>query len=134
MSRADAGSADAAAEAQPGAVRGLLAAMLEAVSTRLELASVELEIHVLGMVRVLLWALATMLCALAALTFGIVALIAALWDTHRMLALTAGVVTFVLLAAVSAWLAVRAFYQLPPLLAGSIEQLDADQKRTRGTP
>lgn len=132
MNDADASSAHAAPHAQPGALRGLVAAAIAAVATRLELASVELEIHLLGIVRVMLWGLAAMLCTLAALGFGLVALIAALWDTHRMLALVTGALSFVVLAVVCGFFGVRAFRSLPVLLSGTLSQLDADQQRTRG--
>jgi uncharacterized membrane protein YqjE len=118
----------------PPPLRGLLAAALEAVGTRLELASVELEIHLLGVLRTLLWALAAMLCALVALVFGVVALIAALWSTHRMLGLLAGSLVFIVLGAVFGWLGTRSFQKRPALLSGSLEQLDSDRRRAAGTP
>jgi uncharacterized membrane protein YqjE len=129
MSGAD---ADANGGTDPGPARALLAAALEAVATRLELASIELEIHLLGLVRTLLWALAAMLCGLVALTFGVVALIAALWNTHRLLGLLAGGLAFVGLTVVFGLLGARSFRNRPPLLSGSLAQLDADQKRTLG--
>lgn len=116
-----------------GPVRGLLAAALEAVGTRMELASVELEIHLLGVLRTLLWALAAMLCALLALAFGMVALIATLWSSHRVLGLIAGGVTFVVMAAVFGWLGMRSFQRRPGLLSGSLEELDSD-RRAAGAP
>jgi uncharacterized membrane protein YqjE len=134
MSGADADGSGAAARADPGPPRALLAAAIEALATRLELASVELEIHLIGLLRVMLWALAAMLCALVALAFGVVALIAALWSTHRLLGLAAGSLTFVVLALLFGLLGARAFRLRPPLLAGSLAQLDTDQKRTAGAP
>ena len=121
------------AQPRPPPLRGLLAAALEAVGTRLELASVELEIHLLGVLRTLLWALAAMLCALTALAFGVVALIAALWSTHRTLGLLAGSLTFVLLGVLFAWLGARSLHKRP-LLSGSLEELDRDRRRAAGTP
>jgi uncharacterized membrane protein YqjE len=134
MSGADASSTGAAPGADPGPARGLLAAGIEAMATRLELASVELEIHLIGLLHVLLWALAAMLCALVALAFGVVALIAALWSTHRLLGLVAGSLVFVILALLFGLLGARAFHQRPPLLGGSLAQLDTDRKRTMGAP
>jgi uncharacterized membrane protein YqjE len=126
---------DAGAQPQaPGRMRGLLAAVLEAIGTRLELASVELEIHLLGVLRTLLWALAAMLSALLALAFALVALIAALWSTHRMLGLLAGGLTFIVLASVFGWLATRSFQRRPGLLSGSLDQLEQDRRRAAGAP
>jgi uncharacterized membrane protein YqjE len=133
MTGADAPSPGVHREA-PAPLRGLLAAAIEAISTRLELASVELEIHLLGVLRTLLWAFAAMLCGLLALAFGVVALIAALWSTHRLLGLLAGSLTFVVLGVVFGWLGARSFQKRPALLSGSLEQLDSDRRRAAGTP
>jgi len=113
--------------------QGLLAAALEALRTRLELAAVELEIQLIGLARTLIWAVAAILCALLALAFGIVALIAALWDSHRVLGLLAGGLTFLLLGVVCAYIGARIFQRRPGILADSIEQLDRDQRRA-GAP
>ena len=132
MTGADAPSPGAHREAGP--LRALLAAVLEAIGTRLELASIELEINLLGMLHALLWALAAMLCGLAALAFGVVALIAALWSTHRMLGLLAGGLSFVVLAVVFGWLGARSFHRRPGLLCDSLEQLERDRRRAAGAP
>ena len=69
-----------------------------------------------------------------ALAFGVVALIAALWSTHRLLGLLAGSLTFVVLGVVFGWLGARSFQKRPALLSGSLEQLDSDRRRAAGTP
>lgn len=124
--------AGATAPDRPPPLPGLLAAVLEALRTRLELAAVELEIHLIGLARTLIWAVAAILCALLALAFGLVALIAALWDSHRVLGLLAGGLTFLLLGAVCACVGVRVFRRRPGILADSVEQLDRDQRRAGG--
>jgi uncharacterized membrane protein YqjE len=129
-----AASSEGAHRQPPGRVRGLLAAALEAIGTRLELASVELEIHLLGVLRTLLWAFAAMLSALLALAFGLVALIAALWSTHRLLGLLAGSLTFIALAALFGWLGARSFQRHPTLLSGALEELEQDRRRAAGAP
>jgi len=53
-----------------GPVRGLFAALLEALHTRLELAEVELEIHLRALLRSLIWAVSAVACALLGLAFG----------------------------------------------------------------
>lgn len=131
---ADAGSADAPTPGRPGAVRGLIAAVIEAAATRLELATVEVEMHLLEVLRVILWALAAMLCALATLAFGLVAVIAVLWDTHRMLGLIGGTLAFAALTIVCAMLGTRVFRKRPGLLSGTLAQLDADHRQTGGAP
>ena len=117
----------------PPPVPGLLAAALEALRTRLELAAVELEIHLIGLARTLVWAVAAILCALLALAFGVVALISALWDSHRVLGLLGGGLIFLLLAAACAFAAARVFRRRPGILDDSLAQLERDQRRA-GTP
>ncbi|HVN45455.1 MAG TPA: phage holin family protein [Steroidobacteraceae bacterium] len=116
----------------PGALRGLLAALLEALHTRLELAGVEVEIHLRALLRSLIWVVGAVACAMLALGFGMFALVAALWDTHRMLALLAGMMLFILLAALFGYLGARALRTHPDVLEGSLEQLAEDQRRARG--
>lgn len=129
---ADAPAPDTAAPPEPP-LPGLLAASLEALRTRLELAAVELEIHLIGLARTLVWAVAAILCALLALAFGVVALIAALWDSHRILGLLAGGLAFLVLALACALIGLRFFQRRPGVLEYSIEQLERDQRRA-GAP
>lgn len=123
---------DSAAEPQP--LRGLMAAALDALKTRLDLAAVELEIHLLGTVRVLMWAVAAIVCGLLALAFAVTALIFALWDTHRTLGLIAGSVAFVVLAGAFAFVGARTFRNRPGILEGSLQQLAADHRRADTPP
>ena len=109
----------------PGAVRGLVAALIDALHTRLELAGVELEIHLRALLRSLIWALGAVACAMLGIAFGVLAMIAALWNTHRMLALFGATLVFIALAA----LRIR-----PDVLEGSLAQLAEDERRTRGGP
>jgi uncharacterized membrane protein YqjE len=117
-----------------GALRGLLGAGLDALKTRLDLAAVEVELYVLKLVRMLLWALAALACALFALVFGLVSIVVALWDSHRMLGLLGGTGLFVALAILFAVIGARAFRGRPNLLEGSVQQLDHDQHSARGEP
>ena len=126
-------AASAGAPSSPPPLQGLAAGALGALRTRLELAAVELEIHLIGLARTLIWAVAAILCSLLALAFGIVALIAALWESHRVLGLLAGGVTFLLLGAGCAFIGARTFSRRPGILADSVEQLDRDQRRA-GAP
>jgi uncharacterized membrane protein YqjE len=116
----------------PGAVRGLIAALLDALHTRIELAGVELEIHLRALLRALLWAVGAVACAMLALAFGVTALVAAFWDTHRMLALLGGSLLFIVLAALFGYLGARTLRGRPEVLAGSLEQLAEDERRARG--
>jgi uncharacterized membrane protein YqjE len=124
--------ASTAAHDAPPALRGLFAAFLEALRTRLDLAAVELEIHMLGLVRLLLWVLAALAFVLLGLAFALVALVVALWDTHRMLALLGGSVLFIVVGLVLGWLGVRSARGRPGFLDGSLQQLAEDQRRAGG--
>ena len=117
-----------------GPVRGLFAALLEALHTRLELAEVELEIHLRALLRSLIWAVSAVACALLGLAFGVMALIAALWNTHRMLALLGATLLFIALAAIFGYLGMRALRDHPGVLEGSLGQLAEDERRARGGP
>ena len=118
----------------PGTVRGLIAALLEALHTRLELAGVELEIHLRALLRSLIWAVGAVACATLGLAFAVMAVIAALWSTHRMLAFLGGTLMFIALAAIFGYLGARALRTRPDVLEGSLGQLAEDERRARGDP
>jgi uncharacterized membrane protein YqjE len=117
-----------------GALRGLLAAGLEALRTRLDLATVEVEMYLLRIVQMILWAIAALACALLALVFGLVTIVVALWDSHRMLGLLGGTGLFVVLAASFAYIGSRVFRGRPGVLEGSLQQLEHDQRSAKGAP
>jgi uncharacterized membrane protein YqjE len=118
----------------PGTVRGLIATLLEALHTRLELAGVELEIHLRALLRSLIWAVGAVACAMLGLAFAMLALIAAFWSTHRMLALFGATLIFIGLAAIFGYLGARALRVRPDVLEGTLDQLGEDQRRARGGP
>jgi uncharacterized membrane protein YqjE len=118
----------------PGTVRGLIATLLEALHTRLELAGVELEIHLRALARSLIWAIGAVACAMLGLAFAVMALVAALWSTHRMLALLSGTLIFIVLAAIFGYLGARALRIRPDVLEGTLDQLAEDERRARGGP
>ena len=115
-------------------VRGLFTSVIEAARTRLDLAAVEAEIFLLRTIRMLLWAFAAVACGLLALAFAVVAVVAALWDTHRMLGVLCGAGLFVVLAGVFGYVASRTFRSKPHMLAGTLAQLQTDQHRSSGQP
>ena len=125
---------DPAPHHAPPSARGLLAAGIEALRTRLDLAAVELEIHLLLLARTLAWILGAVACVLLALAFGIIALIVALWDSHRMLGLLGGSVLFVVLGAVLGYVGLRSLRNRPGPLDGSLAQLAEDERRVGGAP
>ncbi|MFZ1097890.1 MAG: phage holin family protein [Steroidobacteraceae bacterium] len=125
-------AASTGADQEPGqeghALRDLLTTALDAFRTRLDLAAVELELHLLALARMLVWAVAAIVCGLLALAFGVTAMIAVLWDTHRSLGLVVGTVLFIALAVTFGLVGARAYRGQPGILSGSLEQLDEDYK------
>ena len=112
--------------------RGLFISVVEAARTRLDLAAVEAEIFLFRTIQMLLWALAAVACGLLALAFAVVAVVAALWDTHRMLGVLGGAALFVILATLFGYIASRTFRTGPPMLEGTLAQLETDQRRASG--
>jgi uncharacterized membrane protein YqjE len=125
---------DAEQEHHTGVFRGLLVSAIEAVRTRLDLAAVEAEIFLLRTVRLLLWAFAAVACGLLALAFVVVAIVAALWDTHRMAGVLGGALLFVVLSVLFGLIASRTFKARPHLLEGTLAQLETDRQQAGGTP
>ncbi len=117
-----------------GAIRGLLAAGLDTLRTRLDLAAVEVELYLLRVVQMLLLAAAAVACALLALVFGLVTIVVALWDSHRMLGLLGGTGLFLVLAVVFVALGTRTLRNRPNILDGTLQQLEHDEHSARGTP
>ena len=115
-----------------GVFRGVFVSLVEAARTRLDLATVEAEIFLLRTIQMLLWALAAVACALLALAFAVVAVVAALWDTHRMLGVLSGAGVFVILAIIFAYVASRTFKGRPQMLEGTLAQLGTDAERAGG--
>jgi uncharacterized membrane protein YqjE len=117
-----------------GVIRGLLNSVIEAARTRLDLAAVEAEIFLLRTIQLLLWSFAAVACGLLALAFVVVAVVAALWDTHRMLGVLGGAGLFLVLMGVFGFIAARTFRSKPHMLAGTLAQLETDQQRVSGQP
>ena len=122
-----------AATPPPGSLRGLLSTAIEALKTRLDLVVVEAEIYLLRTLQTLLWALAALACGLLAFLFIVVAIIAALWDTHRMAGVLGGAGLFAVLTAVFAALSMRAMRVRPLILEKSLQQLEHDRRKVDGT-
>jgi uncharacterized membrane protein YqjE len=131
-------AADAAAEVgdaahPPGSLRGLMATTIEALKTRLDLVVVEAEIYVLRTIQSLLWTLAALACVLLAFVFVIVAIVAALWDTHRLAGVLGGAGVFAVLGAVFGAIAARTLRVRPLILDKSLQQLEHDRRKLDGT-
>lgn len=134
MMVAPAPSPEAPSTEARGTVREFVAALLEALHTRLELAGIEFELYLRALLRSLIWAVSAVACAMLGVTCGVMALVVALWNSHRMLGLVGGMVVFILLAAIFGYQGARALRLHPDALEGSLEQLAEDERRARGGP
>lgn len=130
--RATAEDAAAHEPEHTGVIRGLLATALDTLKTRLDLAAVEVEIYLLRVLQMVLWAVAGIACILLAIAFGLVALVVALWDTHRLAGLLGAIGVFVVLAAICGGIGARAFRSRPSILEGTLQQLEHDHRRVSG--
>jgi uncharacterized membrane protein YqjE len=129
----DAPAGPGSSDQAPPALRGLMAAGMEALRTRLDLAAVEIELHVRALMRTLVLVVGAVACALLAFAFGVTAMIVALWDTHRMLGLLGGCLAFIALAVGFGYLGARTMRAYPGLFEGSLQQLGEDQRRAGGS-
>lgn len=117
----------------PGVIRGLLAAILDSIKTRVDLAAVEAEIYLAYVAQLLLWGFAAVACALLAIVFALTALVIAVWQTHRIAGLVGSMVVLLVLAVACGFVSARTFRARPPLLAGTLGQLEHDQRRIGGS-
>ncbi len=117
---------------RPGALRALLAAVFDALKTRLDLATVETELYLSSLAHVLLWGFATLLCAVIGLFFAMATVVVALWKIHPFAGLLGSMFVFLVLAAVCAMFGARSLRARPQLLAGTLEQFERDQRRMSG--
>ena len=130
--RPDDAGAGAGAPGGPGLIRGLLAAIIESFKTRVDLAAVEAEIYLVYVAQLLLWGFAAVACALFAIVFALMAVVIAVWTTHRMAGVIGSIAILLILAAVCGFIGARIFRQRPPLLAGTLGQFEHDQRRVAG--
>lgn len=122
------------APSQPQAsLRGLLTTAIEALETRLDLIAVEADIYLLRTLQTLLWALAALACGLLAFLFVIVAIIAVLWERHKMAGVLGGAGVFAVLTALFVALSMRTMRQRPLMLEKSLQQLERDRRKVEGT-
>ena len=116
-----------------GLFRGLIAAILDSVKTRLDLAAVEAEIYLVYVAQLLLWGFAAVACALLAIVFALTAVVIAVWETHRMAGLLGSMAVLLALAVICGVVGARIFRGRPPLLAGTLAQFEHDQRRVGGS-
>jgi uncharacterized membrane protein YqjE len=122
-------------ENPPGARRGLLASLTKLAATlagvahtRLELLSTELEEEREYWLSLMVLALTSLFCLGVGVVLATVLLVAAYWDTHRLLVLGPLCGLF-LLTATATWMSARRRAKTKPrLFAASLSELDKDRQ------
>lgn len=112
----------------------LAASLLAIAHTRLELLSTELEEERVWLVSTLAWTLAALFCAGLAIVLVTVLVVAAFWDTHRLLTLSVLTVGFFLATGVAALVVLAKLRAKPRLFAGSLAELSKDHEQLRRRP
>jgi uncharacterized membrane protein YqjE len=125
--------ADEEPTGRPGVFRGMLAAFLEVLKTRLDLAAVETEIYLAYLAQTLLWGFAAVVCAVLGIFFALAAVVAVLWSTHPFAGLLGSMFVLFVLAVLCGTLAARSLRSRPQLLSGTLEQLGRDERRMSGS-
>ncbi len=123
-------------EKTPGASKGLLesltamsATLIAMAHTRLDLLSVDLEeafehASALGVLAVI-----SLFCCGVGLVLASILVVAAFWDTHRLLALGILAAFFLAVAAATMWIALRKARARPRLFAASLAELFKDRQQ-----
>jgi uncharacterized membrane protein YqjE len=100
--------------------------LLQVVQTRVELLTTEISEDVERGVRIVMWAVLAILAAMFGALLAAFAVIAYFWDTHRMVAILAVTVAFLVLAAGAGLAARRNLQQKPRLLDATRSELQRD--------
>lgn len=115
------------------ALRGMLDHGLALLQVRLELLGVETQEALQRMVALLAWLFVAAVALALGLVFLAIWLTVLLWDSHRLLALTAFAVMFLSLGGWGAW-QVRRLLSDPVLpFAGTVAELKADRESLSAT-
>jgi len=110
-------------------IRRMFASLVRMLRVRLELAGLELQDEIDHVVRALAMAVGGALLLCAGVVFGAIAVIVALWETHRVLAIGGFAALFAGAGAVLLWLLVRASRDRPPMFAETLAQFEQDRLR-----
>jgi len=123
-------------ERSPGTGKGLLeslttlfATLVGMVHTRLDLLSADLEDaldHASGLLVLVVTAL---FCGAVGVVLASILIVAAFWDTHRLLVLGGLAALFLAVAAVTVWLALHRVRARPRLFSASLSELFKDQQQ-----
>lgn len=111
---------------------GVARSLLAMLHTRLELLGVEFREEIVRLGAMLLWAYLAVFFATVGVLLIVGAVIIAVWDTHRVLALGLFGAVFLALGALTAWTLMRTARQKPRLFEASLGELASDEAHLRG--
>lgn len=109
-------------------VRGLVATLLELAQVRLELLSVEAQEEVLRVAGLVAYGAIALVCLALGLGFLAILITVALWDQHRLLALSVFAAVFLLAGLGAAWQARSRLRRGSRLFSASIDELRQDRE------
>lgn len=112
-----------------GSVKTLAATLVAIGHTRLELLSTEIEEERVRLSSLLFWTLAALFCAALGIVLLALLVVVVFWDTHRLLALGALALLFLLGAAVAGRIALVKARAKPRLFASSLAELSKDREQ-----
>jgi uncharacterized membrane protein YqjE len=105
----------------------LLATALTIGRTRLELLTVELQLEVQRTAALVVWTLVALFAAGAGLLLAGVTVIIVFWNSHRVLAAAIVTAVFLLLALMATAILAYKIRTKPPMLEGTLAELDRDR-------
>jgi uncharacterized membrane protein YqjE len=114
------------------AVRRIGADLLDLARTRLELAGIELQENGRVLLGYLAWGVAAAVLALFALWLVVVFVLVLFWDTHRLAAVGAMALLFILGTVVAAMKLHAGLAARPPLLPATLAELRKDAAALKG--
>lgn len=117
-----------AAQRLSSSVRGLAATLVELVQVRLELFSVEAQEEVLRVASLVAYGAIALVCMALGLGFLAILITVALWDGHRLLALSVFTGLFLAVGLFAAWQARERIQRGSRLFSASIDELRQDRE------
>jgi len=109
-------------------VRGLAATLIELAQVRLELFSVEAQEEVLRVASMVAYGAIALVCMALGLGFLAILITVALWDQHRLLALSVFTGVFLAVGLFAAWRARERVLRGSRLFSASIDELRQDRE------
>ncbi len=110
-------------------LKHLTATFIAIAHTRIDLLRTDLEEERLRLMSLLLMAFVSLFCLCVGIVFLAILMVVALWDTHRILVLSAVTGIFLLAGAILCGLAIRTLKTMPRMFEASLAELSKDQQQ-----